>query len=205
MLSPFSVCFTTCCLLDVLSRDSESKLRPASCSLFCRRREREQEREAPGWTMAQVQCACVLKISASSFSIKLPGTVNQLGNLNRPSHADILWLTIISETGFLDYCLWRPGLVLVCCYHYWPFNKHSALWALPLLTIVNYAIPGENCQNTKIQLPVLAAVLQDDSASTTPPPHTKRTHMPTIPHSPGSPTHRPLPPCLWGHAVCSFQ
>lgn len=30
----------------------------------------------------QVQRSSVLKTSASSFSIKVPGTVNQLGNLN---------------------------------------------------------------------------------------------------------------------------
>lgn len=48
----------------------------------------------------QNQCSSVLKTSASSFSIKLPGTVDQLGNLNpRPSRAEILWLTIISATG----------------------------------------------------------------------------------------------------------
>lgn len=89
-------------------------------------------------------CSLKKKKSATRFSIKLPCTVNQLGNLSWPSHAEILWLTIISET--------RSWIMI-------PQEQRSEhpLQLLPaihnsppcslLLAIVNYAIPGVNLHN----------------------------------------------------------
>lgn len=118
--------------------------------LFCKTGEWEDKdrlRHTPVEMCVRVQRPSVEKTLGISFSIKLPCTVNQLGNVNRLSHAEIFWLTIISETrSWITVPRERRG-----------GRSHQLLLAIHnsppcslLLAIVNYAIPGVNLHNPEL-------------------------------------------------------
>lgn len=92
----------------------------------------------------QVQCTTVLKTSASSFSIRLPGIVNQLGNVNQASHAEILRLTIISGTRSRISVPGEQGSGRLRQSWLATHNSHSSL-----LATGNYAIHGKVCKMQK--------------------------------------------------------
>lgn len=122
--------------------------------LFCKTGEWE-DKDRLRHTPVEM-CARVQRTTRSiSFSIKLPCTVNQLGNVNRLSHAEIFWLTIISETrSWITVPRERRG-----------GRSHQLLPAIHnspprslLLAIVNYAIPGVNLHNPELSGPSCGSV-----------------------------------------------
>lgn len=146
----------------------------------------------------QNQCSSVLKTSASSFSIKLPGTVDQLGNLNpRPSRAEILWLTIISATGSWitvpgDWASVRLLQSLLA------IQQGSAL----LSAVSHCQLRHPQCKLTehRAELPVLAGVEQHDSA-----PQPPRAHMTPTLGFPGLPSLKLLSSKLLFGSWCLRQ